>query len=695
MVRLLKKIFLFFKHNSAFIKRILVFLIADFILIYQLPKEYKFKYEFTEGAPWLHENLIAPYNFPIYKLPTELKLEQDSVLQNFYPYYDLKNEYKEKAIINFKSEFDSLYQNQEPNSHYKLKDSILNDLNIIYNTGILSTLEPSQKSKIRVLSKNIATEKPISELYNEQKAYLFLKNDLEGIIHSKKQNKNNAQRPITTIHLEKFIVPNLVYNKDKSEKVYENLKSTISPTSGIVQKGEAIILQGQIISHDKYKKLESFKKEFEMGSQGNLKFILITIGQTIIITLVLIILYLFTFRYRVEIYNNIKSVLFILLMLIIEVSLVNIFIRNDILNIYILPFVLFPVLVKSFFDARSAIFYHTIAILLSAFLVPNPYEFILVQYFAGFLAILTYDSMSKRSQLFRISLVVFITYVFVYTAFINIHSDSILMNEEYFIYFVVSSLLLLLSFPFIYIFEKLFGFISDLSLLELADTNHILLRKMAETAPGTFQHSLQVANLAEEAVRKIRGSSLLVRVGALYHDIGKMYAPEFFTENKVGNYSPHDELSYEESAQAIIKHITQGVKMAEKNRLPQQVIDFIRTHHGTTRTEFFYRSFKNDFPDKKVNEQIFTYPGPAPFTKETAVLMMADSVEAASRSLKSYTEESIDKFVDKIIDSQMARGQFLNTPISFKQLFLIKQSFKAKLKNIYHTRIAYPEEKKE
>jgi len=382
-------------------------------------------------------------------------------------------------------------------------------------------------------------------------------------------------------------------------------------------------------------------------------------------------------------------------MLVIEVSLVNIFIRNDILNIYILPFVLFPILVKSFFDARSAIFYHTIAILLSAFLVPNPYEFILVQYFAGFLAILTYDSMSKRSQLFRISLVVFITYIFVYTAFINIHSGSILMNKEYFIYFIISSLLLLLSFPFIYIFEKLFGFISDLSLLELADTNHALLRQMAETAPGTFQHSLQVANLAEEAVRKIRGSSLLVRVGALYHDIGKMYAPEYFTENKAGNYNPHDDLSYEESAQAIIKHITQGVKMAKKHRLPQQIIDFIRTHHGTTRTEYFYRSFKNDFPDKKVNEQIFTYPGPAPFSKETAVLMMADSVEAASRSLKSYTEENIDQFVEKIIDSQMNRGQFLNTPISFKQLSLIKESFKAKLKNIYHTRIAYPEEKKE
>ncbi len=699
MIKFFKKIYRFFHRFSFLIIRIWLFLVVGILLVYQFPRIPKFKYEFAEGAPWMHSDLIAAYDFPVSKLPQEIQKEKDSLMENFFPYYVLSDSVFDAVKKNFSEDFDSLkikysFTRVQYKSLHQYKDSLLGIFQSIYNQGIIKNeIRITSKQKINLLIKNVAYKKNVSDFFTQEKAFLKFKENF----YSKLQNCEH-QKIIDfyqSFRYEKYIKSNVLYDAAKTEQIYQALLQSISPTQGYVQKGEAIILKGQIITHEKYKKLLSYKKLYEKGTEQNYNNIFIVLGQSIIVGFILLLLFFFVYRFRTEIYKNFKAIVFILLLLFIEVSLTNLFVRSSFLNVYILPYVLFPLLIKSFFDARSAIFYHTVSVLLSAYLVANSYEFILLQYFSGFLAVLALENMSKRSQIFRISIVVFLSYSLVYLAFNGIHNtDIIQFVNEYLVYFAVSSLLLLLSYPLIYMFEKLFGFISDISLLELSDTNHELLRKMAENAPGTFQHSLQVANLAEDAVRKIRGSALLVRVGALYHDIGKLYAPEYFTENQLGNYNPHEKLTCEESAQAIIKHITKGVKMAEKAGLPEQIIDFIRTHHGTTRTEYFYRTFKNKFPGKEVNEAAYTYPGPVPFSKETAVLMMADSVEAASRSLKEYSPQNINNLVDKIIDSQLNRGQFQNAPISFKQISTIKSAFKEKLANIYHSRIAYPEEKK-
>ncbi len=716
----MKAIYRFIRKHSELLKRIFFFLITAFLIVYQLPKEYKFRYEYQKGTPWLLEDLIAPYDFPIYKLPAKLSQEKDSLEKTFYPYFIhndslshlLTKDFSYQLAINLQQILskDSLQKKWSKRVYKKkeielkkFKDSIKVHFSSILNTGIIENSEQIQemmlrKKNIRILqNNNIAQIYPVKTFYTSKTAYVALK---QKIANTQKNLKFSDEDIFTflenKIQFENYIQPNLLYDRKKTQAVKQNLLAEISPTQGLVQKGEAIILKGEIVTKEKFRKLESFRKEFENGVQQKINFWLIISGQTLIVGFILILLFLFIIRFRLVIYKDIRSILFILFLLLIEITITNIFVNQDILSVYIIPFVLFPLLIKSYFDARTAIFYHTISILLSAFIVANAYEFIMLQYFAGFLAILSLDNMSKRSQLIRVSFIVFLSYLLIYIAFASIYGGSILsINQNRILYFAISALLLLLSYPLIYFFEKIFGFISDLSLIELSDTNHELLRKLAENAPGTFQHSLQVANLAEEAIRKIRGDTLLVRVGALYHDIGKLHAPEYFTENQLGSYNPHSQLSCEESAQIIIKHITEGVKMAEKAGLPEQVIDFIRTHHGTTRTEYFYRTYQNKFPDKEINKKVFTYPGPSPFSKETAVLMMADSVEAASRSLKEYTNEGIDKFVDKIINSQIKRLQFDQAPISFKNISLIKKSFKSKLKNIYHTRIPYPEEKKQ
>jgi cyclic-di-AMP phosphodiesterase PgpH len=451
------------------------------------------------------------------------------------------------------------------------------------------------------------------------------------------------------------------------------------------------VSKGEIIDAEKYQLLESLKSEYEEQAGGTGSYFFILLGQIIIVTQCLAVLIVFLFFFRKEIFLDNAKITFILLLIILTVLMARLAVHTQAFSIYLLPFCMLTIIIRAFYDTRVALFVHMMAILIISFMAPNRFEFVFIQLLGGIVTIFSIVNTRNRSQIFISAALIFLTYSI---AFIGINiiqeggNDAITLND--FAWFGISAMLTLFSYPLIFIFEKVFGFISDVSLLELSDTNSKLLRELASRAPGTFQHSLQVANLAEEAIYTIGGNALLVRTGALYHDIGKMESPMYFIENQANGVNPHEDLSFEESAGIIIGHVIKGIEIGKKNNLPEQIIDFIRTHHGTATTAYFYRSFQNAFPEEKINEEKFRYPGPIPFSKETAVLMMADSVEAASRSLKKYDAESIDSLVEMIVTKQIEQNQFLNSDITFKDINTIKKIFKKKLMNVYHVRVEYP-----
>ncbi len=717
---MVNKLMHFILGNKNLLLRIFLFILTGIIIVYQIPKEYRFSYEYTKGAPWLHENLIAPYDFPIYKLESDFFLEKDSIERSFIPFFSLDKSVQNIQIQGYRNKLFqewALANTTEAGTSYKSADSLTmlsrkinqgiilltQKLDNLYTQGILEgSKETDQllqgKIYLRMRQDEISSNVLIGRLNTEKSAYLQMNSFIDSIadIFVVDSNRKKFMQLMSNASVSDFIRPNIYFDNATTQKMLKAALQSISPSLGIVQKGEAIILKGEIVTESKYRRLESYRKEFENLSGIGLNVMLIVLAQIVLIGLMLLILFLFLYQFRKALYDKLNVILFLLLLLLIEITITRVFVSTELLHVYLIPYIIFPLLIKSYFDARTAVFFHMISILLTAFLVANSNEFIVLQMLTGFLAIFSLENMKKRSQLFELSFLVFSAYSIIYLAFSITYGETFRSFKwDIVSYFAINSLLLLLAYPLIYLFEKMFGFISDLTLIELADTNNPLLRNLAEKAAGTFQHSLQVSNLAEQAIVKLRGNSLLVRVGALYHDIGKLSAPEYFTENQANNFNPHNQLSEIESAKVIIKHVTEGEKMARKAKLPQAIIDFIVTHHGTTRTEYFYRTFKTKHPEKLVDESVFTYPGPKPFSKETAVLMMADSVEAASRSLKSYTHQDIDQLVDKIIDYQIERGQFDNSPISFRHVSIIKATFKQKLKNIYHSRIAYPEEVKE
>ena len=653
-----------------------------------MPNEGKFNYQFDINKPWKYGLLQASFDFPIYKNDLQVQKEQDSILADYQPYFQIDKEAEKNVLSKLREDYNKTLRHSLPGTDYVRY--IERTLKALYEDGIiagndLKRMEEDSIIAIRLVDKNVATSRFIDQLYTVKEAYEYLLN--ADTAHYKK-------KILQQCNLNDYITPNLVYDEEKSEAAQKDLLSNISWANGFVLNGQKIIDRGEIVDEQTYNILESLRKEWEKRSDSVQEKRLTLAGQILYVGIFLFCFMAYLELFRADYYERKGTLTLLFALIVFFPVLSSIIVEQNLSSIYVVPFAMIPIIVRVFLDSRTAFMAHVTIILLCSITLRFPHEFILLQVVAGMVAIYSLRELSQRSQLLRTALVVFISYALLYFAFELIHEDDLTkLNTRMYIYFMINGILLLFAYPLLFLLEKIFGFTSDVTLVELSNINNSLLREMSEVAPGTFQHSLQMANLAAAAANKIGGKSQLVRTGALYHDIGKMVNPAFFTENQSG-VNPHKSLSYEQSAQVIISHITDGLKLAEKHNLPKVIKDFISTHHGRGLTKYFYISYKNEHPDEEVDQEKFRYPGPNPFTKEQAVLMMADSVEAASRSLPEYTEESISTLVDKIIDTQVSEGYFKECPITFKDIATVKALFKEKLKTMYHTRISYPELKK-
>lgn len=682
-----------FKTNQRFsyknlIYKSLIFIATVSVIVYFLPNEGKFNYQFDINKPWKYGLLQASFDFPIYKNDIQVQKEQDSILADYQPYFQIDKEAEKNVLSKLREDYNKTLRHSLPGTDYVRY--IERTLKALYEDGIiagndLKRMEEDSIIAIRLVDKNVATSRFIDQLYTVKEAYEYLLN--ADTTHYKK-------KILQQCNLNDYITPNLVYDEEKSEAAQKDLLSNISWANGFVLNGQKIIDRGEIVDEQTYNILESLRKEWEKRSDSVQEKRLTLAGQILYVGIFLFCFMAYLELFRADYYERKGTLTLLFALIVFFPVLSSIMVEQNLSSIYVVPFAMIPIIVRVFLDSRTAFMAHVTIILLCSITLRFPHEFILLQVVAGMVAIYSLRELSQRSQLLRTALVVFISYALLYFAFELIHEDDLTkLNTRMYIYFMINGILLLFAYPLLFLLEKIFGFTSDVTLVELSNINNSLLREMSEVAPGTFQHSLQMANLAAAAANKIGGKSQLVRTGALYHDIGKMVNPAFFTENQSG-VNPHKSLSYEQSAQVIISHITDGLKLAEKHNLPKVIKDFISTHHGRGLTKYFYISYKNEHPDEEVDQEKFRYPGPNPFTKEQAVLMMADSVEAASRSLPEYTEESISTLVDKIIDTQVSEGHFKECPITFKDIATVKALFKEKLKTMYHTRISYPELRK-
>jgi putative nucleotidyltransferase with HDIG domain len=652
------------------------------IIAYLLPNQDSFKYQFEIGKPWSYDLITSSFDFPIYKSETQIQQEKKVILQNFVPFYKLDTAVLYEQYSRFKKDFYDKHGEQ-----HQFDKLIWNKFKAIYDKGIVSAEQYQRLNEEKTLKINcILPDKVIhtlnsDEVFSPKTAYLeFMKSTPEKI-------------GFYNINL--YLTENLKYDSIISNLSKKELLKNLSLTSGIIQAGERIIDRGEIVNEELYLILNSMKIEYDKRKSSFQRSTLVLIGEIIIITGLIVLFFLYLHLFRPRIFNDLNNLIFINLMILIMIGLSSVIIQYTSVSYFVLPFALLPIIIRVFFDSRTALFAHIITITIISLMVDNPFQFLLIQIAIGMTAVSSLKDMTQRSQLAQTALIILIAHFLIYLA-LEFMSEGELKRIYWqpLIYFTISSSFLLFAYLLIYIFEKIFGLISAVTLLELTNIYSDLMMKFAEKAPGTFQHTLQVSNLATEAAKKIGANSLLVRTGALYHDIGKMKHPEFFIENQFGGNNPLSELDFEVAARTIIGHVYDGVEIAKKEHLPEQIIHFITTHHGLSKTKYFYNSFVNANPDKTPDESVYTYPGPLPDTKETAILMMADAVEARARSLKNYTEESINNCVEDMINSQIADGQFKEAPISFRDVETVKAIFKEKIMNMYHTRIAYPEIKK-
>ncbi len=674
------------------IYKVLLFVISIVIVVLQFPQTGKFKYEYVKGKPWMHDDLIAPFDFAILKSDEEINNEKESALENNHLYFSVNNTVKIQKKNKFKTDFDEKWtaKYQGNNAAYREKsyNKGLEIIDSIYNKGIIQLSDKLEDKEgdyiINVVNENISEEKELSAFFTIQTADDY-------IIRSLNTSPGIDAALLTTL-LENVISQNIFYDENFNSKYKEEILGGISLTRGMIQKDERVISKGELVTTEKYQIIESLKKEYEKQLGSSSKYTWIFIGQLLLVIISYTVLYLFLYSFRHEVFVDNKKVFFILLNIFMMVLVTSIVIKLDVGYLYLVPLCFVPVIIRAFYDTRLALFVHIITVIITGFLVPNSFEFKFLQLIAGIMAIISVVNLRRRLQFFITTILVFITYSATYTGMMLMQDggfEGISINS--YMMFAGSSLLVLFSYPLIYIFEKVFGFVTDISLLELSDVNSKLLRMLGLKAPATLQHSLQVANLAEDAIYAIGGNAMLTRAGALYHDVGKMEMPLYFTENQgMGGINPHDEITSEESAAIIISHVIKGIELAKKYNVPERIIDFIRTHHGTRRTLFFYNKFIKNNPDEVVDDSKFRYHGPIPFSKETAVVMMADAIEAASRSMKNPDEKSINDLVENIINSQIELNQYTNSDITFRDVSIIKKIFKRKLQNMLHVRVEYP-----
>lgn len=676
------------KEKINLLTRIGLFVSLVVIIVLLFPKDNKFKYQYEIGKPWSYELITASFDFPIYKTDEQLEADRKELLSTYTPYFIYDEKVADQQLGKWLSDWKN--KNQEEPKYTAYVERKFRDIYSkgVVTSGIYEQLLMNKRKNIAIVRDGRKTDLlSTDEIYTPKSAY-------EELILNKPDYI--TIQDLNSYNLNLFLVDNLRYDSITSQNVKEDMVKNLSLTSGMVQTGEKIIDRGEIVSPGAYSILNSMKIETQRRNTAFKESGYVIIGELIIVIGLIMLLALYLYLFRLNLFENLNHLIFIALMILFIVSISSLVLKFTSLGIYIVPFTMLPIIIRVFFDSRTALFAHFITILIVSFMVDNPFTFIVLQIMAGMTAVSGLKDLTARSQLTQTAFYIFISYSVVYLATELVSEGAI--NRIYFlpiVYFAISSALLLLAYVLIYIFEKIFNLISAITLVELTNINSDLMIKFAENAPGTFQHSLQVSNLATEAAKKIGANSLLVRTGALYHDIGKMLNPEYFIENQVGENNPLLEMSYEDAAQAIIKHVSDGVTLARKNGLPDQIIGFITTHHGRTKTRFFYNSFINDNPGVTPNDEKFTYPGPLPFSKETAILMMSDAVEARSRTLDEYTEMSISNMVDSMINSQIADGQLKDAPISFKDVETVKKVLSDKIKNIYHSRITYPELNKE
>ena len=677
--------------NNTIIYKVILFLITTVSIVYLFPKGGQFKYDFNNGQLWKYDNLYATFDFAIQKTDEEISLEKTQIKTNTKLYFLYNTELVSKVNETFKNRIGILKVNDSLTTDdiSRLKSVGESVINKVYTPGFLAVIN---ENKVSGNNQIIALKKD-NEVQDVSFKSLLTSRDVLAIINNNlgKEAYSLGQKSLLNI-LVSIIKPNVSYDKAFTDKVVENEINRISYTKGKVTEGELIILKGGIVEGKKLAILNSLKSESESKVWTDSNYNWIVFGYTILVSLALLMLLLFLYKYRFETFENNNKVTFIFFNVFAIIFIQTLVVNYNSDYLYIVPLSILPIIIKAFFDARLGLFTHVLTVLLLGYIVPNSFEFIYLHIIAGIVTILTVSDLSKRANLFISVAQITSIYMITYFAFSIIKEGNALqINWDYFMLFAANGLLSFLSIILIYMYEKVFGLVSDVTLLELSNTNTKLLRELNEKAPGTFQHSMQVANLAEAAANEIGANSMLARTGALYHDIGKMINPMYFIENQSTSVNPHNDLSPRDSSKMITDHVIKGVELAKKYKLPDRIIDFIRTHHGTSSTYYFYRKEQELNPDSKINVKDFQYQGPIPFSKETAILMMCDASEAASKSIKNPTALYINNLIDKIISKQIADNQFLNSDITFREIEVIKKVIKKKLMNIYHLRVEYPE----
>lgn len=657
------------------------------IIVWFLPKNTGPQYQYDVGKPWMHGSLIAKFDFPIYKTEETIKKEKDSILNNFEPYYNFSDSIGQAAIRRLKHDFAEGIAGMPPNT----VDVIAKDLAQIYEAGIMDTHEYSENFKdttrmVRLVIGKTAQSIGANNIYSEMSAYEHLFIDTRLLPYRQLLQKCN---------LNKYVVPNIIYDSKRSETERIDLQSTVTVANGMVISGQKIIDRGEIVDDQDVLVLNSLEREMERRQAGKNEISSTIAGQFMYVAFFVILFTIYLGLFRKDYFYGARNITMAYSLITFFPIIVSLMMRHNIFNIYVLPLAITPMFIRVFMDSRTAFVAHLTMVLICAVAVKYQYEFIITELVAGLVAIYSLRELTQRAQVLRVALYVTLSMCGIFLAMQMIQENTMgNIDTSILKYFAFNGVMLLFAYPLMYVVEKVFGFTSAVTLVELSNTSKELLRRLSEVAPGTFQHSITVSNLAAQIADHIGAKAQLVRTGALYHDIGKMINPVFFTENQASGVNPLSNMPCTEAAQVIISHVTEGLKLAEQDNLPREIKDFISTHHGAGKTKYFYITYKNEHPDEQVDEMLFTYPGPNPFTREQAILMMADSVEAASHSLSEYTEESITNLVNKIIDSQTADGFFQDCPITFHDISMAKQVLIEQLKAIYHTRIVYPELKK-
>jgi putative nucleotidyltransferase with HDIG domain len=686
----MKKLLTQLNHSYHLFYLLMVFVAGISLIFLVFPGESRFKYEFQKGSPWRHETLIAPFNFAILKTDAEVKLESDSLLANYTPYFTLDTLVETAKTKEFTASLSKLTEAnpalKSGNSIHQLPTILQN----IYTAGILTKSvnaykELDGKTEISQIRGNKAVKVPANKLYSIKSAYLELNDTIRKLLG------RNYGDFIKKVNLSDFITENLSFDEAMNRNERKQILDGLSSTKGMVQAGERIIFQGDLVGPEKYIILESLKNAYETKRGDNIEYLLVIAGRIVVIATLIALMFLYLIFYRREIFEHKRKLTFIITMIVIMIFLAAIATKVNSVNIYMVPMAILPILVRIFFDSRTAIFSLMITTLLIGYFAPNSYEFIILQMIAGIIAVFSLNKLHKRAHIIFSALWVFLAYSVVYVAMALVQEGSLkTINWMNIKWFGFSSFFIFITYPLIYIFEKAFGFVSDVTLIELSNTNQPLLRKLAEEAPGTFQHSLQVANMAEAVIQRIGGNPFLVYAGALYHDIGKTHKSEYFIENQAVGMNPHDNLDYLKSAEIIIDHVTHGVQLAQKYKLPEVLISFITTHHGTTQSNYFYKKYLIDNPGVAVDTNRFSYPGPIPRSKETAVVMLTDGIEATAHSLKEKSAVAFSEMIDYLIDQKIKSNQLIDADLTLRDITILKNTLLERLISIYHVRIEYP-----